>query len=147
MLILTRDCQLFLRRLATCERHPTFRKHVKLYKSLGAAGTSSDEEGLTDSEDPGPQGHSKVFFVKQLPYLSTALTELNEEVDAQSEIFARKTFMRGSLPRRRIRTGLVSESHRTVFYLAENVYDGQWLLDLDEYERDRVQPDPEPHPF
>lgn len=120
---------------------------MKLYKSLGAAGTSSDEEGLTDSEDPGPQGHSKVFFVKKIPYLSTALTELNEEVDAESELYARRTFMRGSLPRRRIRGDLVSESSRVVFYLAENVYDDDWLRDLDDFERDRVEPEPDLHPF
>lgn len=88
-----------------------------------------------------------MFFVKRIPYFSAPLTELNERVDAQSEIFARQTFMRGSLPRRRIRGDLVSESSRVVFYLPENIYDRDWLQDLDDFERDRIQPSLDLHPF
>lgn len=113
---------------------------------MGTAATSSDEEGLTDSENPGPEGHSKVYFVKRRAYLSAAVTELNEEVDEQSEILARKTFMRGSMPRRRIRTEEVS-TRKPVLYLAVNAYDEDWMEDLEEFDRDRLEPNMEPHPF
>lgn len=108
---------------------------------------SSDEAGYTDSETPGPKGHTKIFLVKELPYLSADVKELNAQLDALGETYARRTFLRGTMPRRRVRSGAVSTSGRIVYNLPINAYDGDFMEGLEEFDRDEMDPDPVPHDF
>lgn len=108
---------------------------------------SSDEEGVTDSENPGPQGHTKVYYATYKPWLCQEVRDLNDQVDELTEQYCRRTFLRGSMPHLRVKTFQPTESERVVHGLARNIYDDEFWDGIEEIDRDMIAPEEELHSF
>lgn len=102
---------------------------------------SSDEE----FEEPGRAGKS--FKVTKKSWLSSEVRSLNEAVDMESEKNAREIFVRGTLPRRRVRSEEFSNDIGYVAGLPQNAYSSDWLHSLSAQELAEVEVSPDDHMF
>lgn len=106
---------------------------------------SSDEEIV----DPDPVDKIRRFRVFRKCWLSPQVTALHAQVDAKSLQLARETFVRGSIPHRRIREEVppLSQNGAVVIGLPKNAYLGAYLARLDGFDRQMLRMRETHHPF
>ena len=117
--------------------------HLSLYRTLGAANMSSDEE----DERLTQANRRKTFVVKRRPCFSDAVSLLNKKLDIIHERHIQPTYTRGAPPSRRVEGDAASTNTRIPVGLPRNCYTSQWWKTLTTEERQLVSVDPQPHDF